>query len=85
MRRNSLRTRAAARSSRSRFARSLSQPLAPDGCGSGTTGVPPRSKRSPTYGVSDRDPEQLFQREPADGDDETRLQQLELPLAPERA
>src|SRR3954463_9616207 len=35
--------------------------------------------------VQARDPEQPSDREPADGDDQPRPQQRELPLAPERA
>ena len=45
-------TSASARPSRSRFAGTFSQPLAPEGCGSGTTAAPSRSKRSPTQAVS---------------------------------
>ena len=45
---------------------------------------PARSARRRS-GVSDVEPEQTPQREPADRDDQLRPQQLELPVAPERA
>ena len=64
---------------------SLSQPLAPDGWGSGTTGVPSQLVPLADARRERREAEQPPQREPADRDDQARPQQLELPVAPERA
>ena len=71
--------------SRARFAGSFSQPLAPEGCGSGITIASPCSVALADRLGQRRDAEQPPQREPADGDDQVRAQQLELPVAPELA
>jgi SAM-dependent methyltransferase len=52
MRSSSSRMRPAARSTRRRFAGSLSQPLAPDGCGRGTAAASPYANRRPTTSAS---------------------------------
>ena len=72
---------------RARFAGSFSQPLAPEGCGSGITIASPSCAAvalADRLGQS-RDAEQPPQRQSADGDDQVGSQQLELPVAPELA
>ena len=71
--------------SRARLAGSFSQPLAPDGMRQRDHDrVAARIALADRIGQR-RDPEQAPKREPADGDDQVRPQQLELPVAPELA
>ena len=68
-----------------RFAGSFSQPLAPDGCGSGIAETPSELER-PADGLREvRQAEEPPRREPADGDDQLGPEQAQLALAPEGA
>ena len=74
-----------ARSTRCWFSASFIHRLTPEGCGSGTATASPWPKDCPTLASRLGNAEQLPDREPAHRDDQPRLHQPELPLAPERA
>ena len=71
--------------SRARFVRSLSQPLAPDGCGRGTATDSSQQEALPDRVRQPPDAEEPLGRHRADGDDEPGREQLQLCVAPRPA